>query len=372
MTRVAFFTLNAYDMLTGGHEGDSVGGAQVQQILIGTELATRGHDIYFVEYDTETKEEQTIDGIEVVTKPLPTGREISRALTVARGTKDILDRIEPDVCYRRSLDFEILPLSLYCSFSETRFVYGLAHDDELTDAPNKFDTGIKNTLFYRWLNRRALSNANAVIAQNPTQYKLAVGRLNTVVHQIPNCYDSDKADSLDWEFESPVVFWAARFDAWKRPDLVAELAEELREVTFVMAGGPGDEKLFREIQRRADGLENLVTLGHVPFSEIDRYFAAADIFLNTSEEEGFPNTFLQAWAQNTPVVSFSVDPNEILSSQGIGLVADGSIEALERHIRQLALDEKRRTELGNASREYLRENHTVEAITDHYEDALFR
>jgi glycosyltransferase involved in cell wall biosynthesis len=370
--RIAFFTLNAYDMLTGGHEGDAVGGAQVQQILVGKELANRGHDVYFVEYDTGTKEEQTIDGIEVVTKPLPEGSELSRAITVARGTKHVLDRIEPDVCYRRSLDFEILPLSLYCSVAEPRFVYGLAHDDELTDDPNKFDTGFKSMEFYRWLNRRALSNAHAVIAQNPTQYDLAVDRLNTAVHQIPNCYESDEVEPLDWEFESPVVFWAARFDTWKRPDLVATLAEELADVTFVMAGGPGDEELFGEIQRRAADLENLVTLGHVPFSEIDRYFAAADIFLNTSEEEGFPNTFLQAWAQKTPVVSFRVDPNEILSSQGIGLVANGSIKALKRHIRQLALDKERRAELGNASRKYLRERHTVEAITDRYEDALFR
>jgi glycosyltransferase involved in cell wall biosynthesis len=251
-------------------------------------------------------------------------------------------------------------------------VYGLSHDDELTDAPNKFDTGIKSTQFYKWLNRQAISNAHAVTAQNPTQYELAVDHLDTAVHQIPNCYQSDEVEPVDWKFESPVVFWAARFDTWKRPDLVADLAEELTEVTFVMAGSPGDEELFGGIQRRAADLENLVTLGHVPFSEIDRYFAAADIFLNTSEEEGFPNTFLQAWAQNTPVVSFRVDPNEILASQKIGLVADGSIKALKCHIRQLAFDKERRTELGNASREYLREHHTIEAITDQYEDALFR
>jgi glycosyltransferase involved in cell wall biosynthesis len=370
MSRIAFFTLNAYDMLTGGHEGDAVGGAQVQQILIGKELDSRGHQVYFVEYDTEHKDQQTIDGIEVVTKPLPTGSELSRALIVARGTRNIINRIDPDVCYRRSLDFEILPLSLYSSLTETRFVYGIAHDDELTDTPHKLDSGLKSMGLYRWLNRQALSNGDAVIAQNPTQYELAVEQLDTDVYQIPNCYRAGNVDSIDWEFESPVVFWAARFEPWKQPELVADLAESLPEVTFVMAGGPGDKELFSELQRREAEIENLVVLGHIPFSEIDRYFAAADIFLNTSKSEGFPNTFLQAWAQATPVASLQVDPNDILSSRGIGIVGDGSINTLQSRMARLIEDENKLINLGKASKEYLDKYHTVKAITDRYERVL--
>lgn len=370
MATIAFFTLNAYDMLTGGHEGDAVGGAQLQQILIGKELASRGHDVYFVEYDTEIKTERTIDGIEVVTKPLPSGSERSRAITVLRGTKTVLDRIGPDVCYRRSLDFEILPLSLYCSVADTRFVYGIAHDDELTDTPHKFETGIKSTKPYKWLNRRALSNAGAVIAQNPAQYELATERLQTDVHLIPNCYVGEQTDPIEWPYESPVVFWAARFQPWKQPDLVAELARDLPEVTFVMAGGPGDEELFARLDRRSETLDNLEVLGHVPFSEIDRYFAAAELFLNTSEAEGFPNTFLQAWAQETPVVSLQVDPDDILSSREIGRVADGSVADLRDHVGKLADEREQLQTLGRTSYQYLREHHTVGAIADRYEQAF--
>lgn len=367
MARIAFFTLNAYDMLTGGYRGSAVGGAQLQQILIGKELARRGHDVFFVEYDSERKEEECIDGIKVITKARPCGTEVSRGITVLQGTKYVLDRIEPNVCYRRSLDFEIFPLSVYCSLTNTRFVYGIAHDDELTNNPHKLSTGLKKTAPYKRMNKWALSNASAVIAQNLTQYNLASDRLGTEVYQIPNCYEPEMAEPIDWDFDSPVVFWAGRLTSWKQPELVAELAESLPEINFVMAGGPGDKNLASKVQKRADEQENLAYVGHVPFSAIDRYFAAADIFLNTSKNEGFPNTFLQAWANETPVVSLQVDPNEILSSKGIGINAEGSISKLRDRIYKLSTNPSRIEKLGKASRSYLSENHSVEIVSNMYE-----
>ncbi|MFC6873760.1 glycosyltransferase family 4 protein [Halobellus sp. GCM10025813] len=357
-------------MLTGGHEGDAVGGAQLQQILIGKELAKRGYEVIFVEYAAEYKKEQRIDGIKIVTKPRPKGSELSRAAKAVVGTLRTLRRIDPDVCYRRVLDFEILPLSFYCSLTDTRFVYGFAHDNELTDDSTFFSKGVKQTSLYRRLNQFAISTADSAIAQNAYQYNIATSRYDTDVYQIPNCYQIEEVEPIDWDYESPVIFWAARIERVKRPKTVVKLARKLPDVTFVMAGGPGNAELYSELQQEAESLENLVLLGHIPFEEIDRHFAAADLFLNTSEAEGFPNTFLQAWANETPVASLAVDPNEILSSQGIGLFADGSVETLCEEMRDVIDDEELLSTLGQDSREYLHENHSVEAISEQYERVL--
>ena len=366
MAKIAFFTLNAYDMLTGGYEGNAVGGAQLQQILIGKELADRGHTVYFVEYDTDNKSETVYDGIQIIKKPLPTGSEPSRASTAIRGTWRVLRRIEPDVCYRRSLDFEMIPLVVHAQATNSRFVYNVAHNDELTSSPHKFSTGVKSTKLYRWLNRLVLSATDAVIVQNTKQASLGTEHLKTNIHQIPNCYPSVRADPIDWQYDSPVVFWAARFVDWKRPQTVFELAESLPHITFVMAGDVSDNQFME----RAAGLDNLELLGHVPFSEIDRYFAAADLFLNTSEDEGFPNTFLQAWANKTPVVSLNVDPSGIISSEGLGIVAGGSTIQLRDQIADLVSDDDQIQQLGNRSYNYLRENHSVGSISDRYERVL--
>lgn len=366
--RITFFTFNAYEMLIGGNGGDAVGGAQLQQILIGSELAQRGHEVFFVEYEAEYKRERTIDGISIVTIPRPSGSSPSRAFSATTSILRVIRWIDPDVYFRRVLDFGILPLSIACSLSERRFVYNIAHDDELTSNPHMFSEGIKSTRPYLWTNRLALSNADAVIAQNDHQRQLAESVLNTNVYSIANCCSSDHAEPISWEHSSPIIFWAARFQPWKQPKLVDKLASELPEVTFVMAGGPGDETLFNTLKRRGKEQDNLEVLGHVPFAEIDRYFSAADIFLNTSDAEGFPNTFLQAWAQQTPIISLQVDPNDILSSNEIGFVSDGSFSRLQDKISQLTGDSDQVAELGRAGYEYLRQHHTIEAITDRYED----
>lgn len=370
MVKIAFFTFNAYEMLTGGHEGDAVGGAQLQQILVARELAARGHEVVFVEYDADRKSEEVIDGIRIVTKPRPSGSELSRALEAIFGTIQLLRQINPDVCYRRVLNFELLSLSVYSSLTDARFVYGISHDDELTDDPHLFSEGFKSTRLYKRLNQYALSNADAVIAQNAHQYNLAIERLDTEIHKIPNCYRLKEIEPIDWDYEPPVVFWAARFRSWKQPEVVADLAETLPDVTFVMAGAPGDKQTYSGLQKRSKSTDNLYLIGHVPLEEIDRYFAAADVFLNTSAEEGFPNTFLQAWAHETPVASLEVDPDAILSTEEIGIVADGDTSELRERLRKLIHDDQRLARLGKKSKAYLRGNHTVDAVTDSYEGVL--
>lgn len=370
MARIAFFTFNAYEMLTGGHDSDAVGGAQLQQILIAEELADRGHKVFFIEYDTARKSEEKINGIQVITKPRPSGSAPIRAFDAIKGTMKILREIELDVCYRRVLNFELLPISFYTSFSDCRFVYGISHDDELTDKPHLFSQGIKSTNSYKRLNQFALSTADAVIAQNSHQYDLAVEQLNTEVYNIPNCYKVRSVQPIDWEYDSPVVFWAARFQPWKQPEVVASLAEALPSVTFVMAGAPGDEKTYNKLEQSTKSLENVHLIGYIPLEQIDRYFSAADIFLNTSSKEGFPNTFLQAWAQGTPVASLQVDPNNIISEEEIGIIADGSTKKLEKRLKELTQDKQKLEKLGRANKEYLKSNHTVDTITSRYEHVL--
>jgi glycosyltransferase involved in cell wall biosynthesis len=60
------------------------------------------------------------------------------------------------------------------------------------------------------------------------------------------------------------------------------------------------------------------------------------VFVNTSEIEGFPNTFLQAWVRGIPVVSF-FDPDGVIQREGLGRTV-ASVEEMAAAVHRLAMD----------------------------------
>jgi len=370
--RIAFLTLNAYDMLTG--DGETVGGAQLQQVLIGRELADRGHDVVFIENESDHKREGHVDGIRVVTRPNRTdGNPLSRAALRSLDLMTLLGRINPDACYVRMPLFELLPTAAYCALSNTRLIYGFAHDSELGDSPVAFETSLTDNSLYRTAIRTARSTADTLITQNEYQARLAREQYDCPVAKIPNGYQpDDEPGQPPFSEDRPVVLWVSTLRPWKRPELVLRLADEIPEALFVIIGPESDDapKLYTEIQQGAGERENVRFEGFVPYDEIDAYFAAADIFCNTSTDEGFPNTFLQSWAYGTPVASLNVNPDGVISSEDIGIYAEGNLSTLSATLSEL-LDEPPRLEmLSKGALKHFERNHGIDATTDRYERIL--
>lgn len=367
--RIVFFTLNAYDMLAGTYQRGAIGGAQVQQILVGRELVARGHDVYFVEYANDIDSRGEIDGIKIIEKSRPSGSELTRGWQIIRDSYRILEDINPDICYRRSLDFEIQALAMLCKLKDIRFVYGIAHDNNLDLVPSTFTYGVKSTKIYGRLNRVFLSMTDAVIAQNDYQYSKSNEVLNTDVYKITNCYMRSNSKPIReiTDIANLVVLWVARFVSFKRPNLMLDIASELPNIHFVMIGTRGDEVLYQQTRSRASCLDNVTFVGFVPFSEIDRYFISADVFLNTSSEEGFPNTFLQSWAYQKPVISLKVDPDNILTNKEVGWVLNDSVEEAINLLSELSTDMDKLSKIGQNAREYFEEHHSIKSVVDNYE-----
>jgi glycosyltransferase involved in cell wall biosynthesis len=97
-------------------------------------------------------------------------------------------------------------------------------------------------------------------------------------------------------------------------------------------------------------LPNVTCLGAVPYSEVGRLFSRARVFLNTSEIEGFPNTFLQAWIRGVPVATF-FDPDHLVSREQLGHSA-ATVEELEKGLDMLVRDEIRRHAAGERARTF--------------------
>ena len=102
-------------------------------------------------------------------------------------------------------------------------------------------------------------------------------------------------------------------------------------------------------------LPNLHFSGFQPHEAIDDLLSAAHVLVNTSTVEGFPNTFIEAWLQEVPVVSLSVNPDGVLDGDRFGILANGSYERLRDAVERLIADSILRTQMGQRARDFARE-----------------
>ncbi len=160
--------------------------------------------------------------------------------------------------------------------------------------------------------------------------------------------------------EPPVkVVWVANIKSLKKPETFVDLAARLRTVTeaeFIMIGRPGGTKYQRRLEAQMRNVRGLTYLGEKSNEEVNRILGASDIFVNTSDCEGFPNTFIQAWLHEVPVVSLHVDPDDLLTRQGLGFHS-GSLDQLVQDTRNLIENADLRTRIGKKARAYAMEHH---------------
>jgi glycosyltransferase involved in cell wall biosynthesis len=105
------------------------------------------------------------------------------------------------------------------------------------------------------------------------------------------------------------------------------------------------------MRRQAELLPNLCFHGRVPYSKVGAFYERARVFVNTSDSEGFPNSFLQAWVRGTPVISF-FDPDGVIDSNRLGGVPR-SMEEMIDMVRALATDDATRERVSGRCRDYM-------------------
>jgi glycosyltransferase involved in cell wall biosynthesis len=133
-----------------------------------------------------------------------------------------------------------------------------------------------------------------------------------------------------------------------------------------MIGGVvwGEEDYYANIENEASKLRNVRFLGQIPYREVNQYLAKSKVLLNTSDVEGFPNTFLQAWARRVPIVSL-FDPDDIITREGLGRRPVTEDEMCNM-LRELLDDRQEREQIGAKARTYAVENFSPDAAAKIY------
>lgn len=315
--KICFVAQHIYPWLSRSSTVQTSGGAELQQAFIGRALREKGYDVSYISLDHGQPDGESIEGLTIYKSFKPEEGIFGIRFAYPRLYKiwKALKRANADIYYVRCATFLPGILAIFCKMYAKKFVFAGAHETDFS--PNKFRFPTKrDEVLYKY----GLQRAHAIIVQSSDQKKLLWENFRLKGKVIRNFYPYDPVRLPDSQRKN--ILWVSTMRAWKRPSQFIRLARSFPSETFVMIGGrasAADGKLFDEIKKRAAKVKNLQFLGFQPFEITERYFDKSKVLVNTSEYEGFPNTFLQAWLRGIPVISY-VDPDDVIATNRLGLV----------------------------------------------------
>ena len=339
-----------------------IGGAEVQQVLIGKELAKKGYDVSFVVFDHGQEPFEVIDGIKIY-KTTTKGYVFYGIKSLYHAIKTVwnaLKQADADIYYQRGAGRDTGFVALFCLLKRRKFVWGLASD---MDVDGTFTKDAK--LYEKILCKFGLKRADCIIAQSEYQQELLKNNFKRDTTIIKNSHPIEKAEIR--KSKNPIVLWVGTIKPeWKQPELFLKLAKSIPDARFQMVGGASANKEFYDkIKKEAEMIPNLDFIGFVPYHGVNKYFANASILVNTSTVEGFSNTFLQAWVAYTPVVSLNSNPDGILCKYKLGFHST-TFKQMVEDVKTLLKDEELREKMGTNGRKYVEREHAITNIVGKY------
>jgi len=327
-----------------------MGGAQYQAKCIIDELKkTQRYEIFYLarHYDPD----YASNGYTLVRYHYP-GSEIRgshRHIIEWSLLPKLLEKIEPDVIYQRVGCSQTGIAAHYALKHRCKMVWHIASESDL--GPYRFYPSrlFINRIVDRFLLNYGIMKATHIIAQTDEQQRLLKEKFKrTATAVIPNLhpYPTEKIEK-----KKPVkIVWVANLKDVKQPEIFIRLASSLRdlpEAQFVMIGAiQGNDRKrqgYLDMMNRAPSLKYL---GQISQESVNSILAESHILVNTSAHEGMPNTFIQAWFRQMPVVSLNVNPDHLIEKKQIGFVSGGSFEQLKNDVKKLVLDDGLRKKLG--------------------------
>ena len=182
--------------------------------------------------------------------------------------------------------------------------------------------------------------------------------------------EQDRArKQLDISLETPVVLFVGRLTSVKRPDRLINsmflLLESVPNAVLIIAG-EGDLSLHtRELAKNLG--DSVRFLGWQ--DDVERLYAAADIVVLCSDNEGMPVTLIEAASAGLPAVATDVgSTGEVVAHQKTGLLVGKSDTALAEGVRILLEDRDLLKSMGFAAKARAEKHFGIEKLIFGYSE----
>ena len=145
---------------------------------------------------------------------------------------------------------------------------------------------------------------------------------------------------VDCAVKSVDLLWVARCNSVKQPMFFLDLAAQFPQARCRMICSNQDEALWLAVKKRVATMSHVEFLEKVPYRDIQSHFDQARIFVNTSSDEGVPNTFIHAGLGSTAIASLKVDPDHMFHHFQAGCCAHDDFQLLVEKTRALLANQE--------------------------------
>ena len=354
-----------------------IGGSGILATALGSELARRGHEVYFFSYAQPVRLDLPQEGlhfhrVEVAQNPLFPCPDYTLPLAVKMAEVARSKRLDLfHVHYAVPHALAACLASQIVGPSAPRIVTTLhGSDTTLLGQDPDYRTAIEHALVH--------SDAVTAVSENLRNQTQEIFHLKRPIEVIPNFFTPNKPKrsreevrrdlGLNDEF---LVLHLSNLRPVKRIDLllrtIATSKNRARLRLFILAGGPFDpyEPLLDQLRLR----ERVIVRQNT--AVVDEYLAAADAGLYTSEYESFGLGILETVLYGKPVVAFRVGGIPEVIGDSSPLYPFGDVTAAAAGLDALVESPNLARELGERSRNRAMERFSADRIVPQYE-ALYR
>jgi glycosyltransferase involved in cell wall biosynthesis/ubiquinone/menaquinone biosynthesis C-methylase UbiE len=364
--KICIVANNAYGALTGGESGH-IGGVERQTALLSEWLIKHGHRVSVITWNEGGAAIEIVNGVEIIKLcKISDGLPILRFFTPRwTSLNKALAIANADIYYHNCIEYLTGQIALWCKKRHKTFIYATASDTDCRpDLINKKKIRERNLFKY------GLKNASLIIAQTDKQKKLLKEnfKLESVVIPMPGTpalhYDQHAIESE--QFTQNKIIWVGRICEVKRLEWFVEAAEKLPDFEFEVIG-PFDHKdnKYNELILKIESMPNISFLGKINKGDLHYIYKKAAVLCCTSIVEGFPNTFLEAWSYQTPVVT-TFDPDNVIQKEKLGITVSNISELIEA-LSLIMNNVELRARYSRNALAYYTKKHSIEKVMHQYE-----
>jgi len=278
-----------------------------------------------------------------------------------------IKKYNPDYLIHGSASAHAFTLMLLSKILGISLIHRVASDAHVDERIYTLIHSKKEVFFYRI----GLKYSDFILAQNSYQLKKLKEKYpKKKVFVIHNPYELEtkESDILSRE-KREYITWLGNFRKIKNLPALLNAAKQLTEVKFKIAGSE-HENLDQETINTLDELKQLTNVefvGYLKRSEIKMFLSKSIAILNTSFNEGFSNTFLEAWALGVPVITTqNVNPDDIVNKYNLGKVAHGYDQLPDLIKMIIAYDNTEYNKLALHCHDYVKKNHDPKILAEKF------